>query len=62
MLEYRQLFAEGNKVLWESPGNVKDETSSEIIAERNQAPQTKYLEKRTLQTEPKSRHWTKTRI
>jgi hypothetical protein len=31
---------------------VKDETVSEIITEKYQALQTKYIEKQTLQTEP----------
>jgi hypothetical protein len=32
------------KFIWQSPGDVKDETGSEIIAEQDQALQTKYLE------------------
>jgi hypothetical protein len=47
----RQLISEEDVFLWLSRWDLKGETESETIAEQDQALQTKYKEKRMLQTE-----------
>jgi hypothetical protein len=54
---YRQLFPKGNKYLWQSLGDLKDETASEITAAQDQALQTKYHATKILQTETKNKGW-----
>jgi len=49
----RQLISEEDAFLWLSKGDLKAETESEIVAEQDQALQTKYYATKILNTQRK---------
>ena len=51
----RQLIGEEDTFLWQSRGDLKGETESEIIAAHDQALRTKYHATKILQTETDSK-------
>ena len=51
----RQLISEEDTFLWLSKGDIKEETESEIVAEQDQALQTKYYATKIFNTETDSK-------
>jgi hypothetical protein len=51
----RQLISEEDRFLWQSKGDLKAETESEIVAAQDQALSTKYYATKILRTETDSK-------